>query len=74
MSRMVDVGHLPSLNAKLHRARCQLSTAKPSFDVSRSSENCDSVKKARPIATPYPPPTSAPLSFQTSNECTYPAS
>ena len=37
---------------KPHRARCQLSTEKPSFDVFGSWENWDSVKKTVPSATP----------------------
>ena len=43
---------LPSLSAKPQCARCQFSAVKPIFDVFGSSENCDSVKKVRPIATP----------------------
>src|SRR4051812_35810664 len=45
MSRMVGVGHLPSLRRKPHLASCQLSAVKPIFDVLGSRENCDSVKK-----------------------------
>ena len=52
MSRSVGVSILPSLKAKPHFARCQFSTVKPIFEVFGSRENCDSVTKALPIATP----------------------
>jgi hypothetical protein len=70
MSRIVGVAPLPSFTKKPHRARCQFSTEKPIFDVFGSSENWDSVVNTRPTATPYPPPTSLPSPFHTSNECT----
>jgi len=63
----VIVGHLAVDQHKTHACSCRVSVAKPNFEALSARLNMDSPKNSRPIASPYRPPTSSPLS-QTSTE------